>query len=329
MLPDKECEICGVWYTPKTVRSKYCPQCSTHSGWKIRQMNHAIKDSIARNGTGRSFTPQDCTCEYCGKSYVRYIYKQDKRFCSSACKKEYEYANTFCHVCGKPMIETDIRKTMNGNIWLCSPECKETFRWEKARKEGTVRICPNCGKEHITANTYCCRACYSEDLQKQKELRKKRKAAGLKECPVCHKEFPVKEGVGGYCSEKCLKSVQKTEPHALRKCLNCGRTFDCPASLMIEPTCSPECRTQYRKKKKEEAERARIKKMHSVSKAQERIQKKREKGDRRGEFVRKNGLCSICKTPYKDCERMTSDYTASPKGASFEGSLVVRCPKFR
>lgn len=42
-----------------------------------------------------------------------------------------------------------------------------------------------------------------------------------------------------------------------------------------------------------------------------------------------NGLCSICRTSYKNCERLLSNFTASPKGAVFKGSIVIECPKFK
>ena len=45
-------------------------------------------------------------------------------------------------------------------------------------------------------------------------------------------------------------------------------------------------------------------------------------------YIEENGLCSICRTSYKDCERMSSNYTASPKGSVFRGNLVIKCPKF-
>lgn len=27
---EKECEICGVWFTPHTAHTKYCPECRNH-----------------------------------------------------------------------------------------------------------------------------------------------------------------------------------------------------------------------------------------------------------------------------------------------------------
>ena len=45
-------------------------------------------------------------------------------------------------------------------------------------------------------------------------------------------------------------------------------------------------------------------------------------------YIQKNGLCSICKTSYVDCERMQSNFRCYPKGSSCKGNLVIKCPKF-
>ena len=69
-----------------------------------------------------------------------------------------------------------------------------------------------------------------------------------------------------------------------------------------------------------------IKKEKEEKLQQEKLLKKRTSKEQK--YIEENGLCSICKTSYKDCERMKSDYTASPKGSVFHGNLVIKCPKF-
>ena len=54
-----------------------------------------------------------------------------------------------------------------------------------------------------------------------------------------------------------------------------------------------------------------------------KLEKKKEQ-----EYINKNGLCSICKTSYVDCERMQSNFRCYPKGSSCKGNLVIKCPKF-
>ena len=55
----------------------------------------------------------------------------------------------------------------------------------------------------------------------------------------------------------------------------------------------------------------------------------KESAKKEEQYIQKNGLCSICRTSYKNCERLLSNFTASPKGAVFKGSIVIECPKFK
>ena len=68
-------------------------------------------------------------------------------------------------------------------------------------------------------------------------------------------------------------------------------------------------------------------KKNRKSASSEKLKEKRQQKQKK--YIEENGLCSICKTSYKDCERQQSNFTASPEGSVFQGSLVVKCPKFR
>ena len=46
-------------------------------------------------------------------------------------------------------------------------------------------------------------------------------------------------------------------------------------------------------------------------------------------YIRQNGLCGICKTPYLDCERMQSNFRIIPKGAKYVDGKIQYCPKYR
>lgn len=111
---------------------------------------------------------------------------------------------------------------------------------------------------------------------------------------------------------------KETEPHAMRKCSTCSKVFSCPVSNMFSTEysfCSLECEKKFpdiiaRKEK--------LKKEKQKKQAEEKLQK----------YIQKNGLCSICKTSYVDCERMQSNFRCYPKGSSCKGNLVIKCPKF-
>lgn len=49
---EKECEICGVWFTPHTASTKYCPECRNHSDQKRRKLEKQISHNIRMYGSG-------------------------------------------------------------------------------------------------------------------------------------------------------------------------------------------------------------------------------------------------------------------------------------
>ena len=164
---EKECEICGVWFTPHTANTKYCPECRNHSDQKRRNLEKQVSHNIRMYGTGQKRETVTCTCACCGKEFP--TYSKDKDFCSNQCASKYRIEHTFCAHCKKPMTETDDIQDMQGKPWFCSEECREASKWDYARSVGAVKVCPNCGKEHIKNGTYCSMQCYREFIQKEKE----------------------------------------------------------------------------------------------------------------------------------------------------------------
>ena len=47
----KECEICGVWFTPSRSSQKYCPECGKDSTKAWRDLHKHMQYSVARVGT--------------------------------------------------------------------------------------------------------------------------------------------------------------------------------------------------------------------------------------------------------------------------------------
>lgn len=94
--------------------------------------------------------------------------------------------------------------------------------------------------------------------------------------------------------------------------------FSCPVSNMFSTEysfCSLECE----------------KKFPDIIARKEKLKKEKQKKQAEGKlqkYIQKNGLCSICKTSYVDCERMQSNFRCYPKGSSCKGNLVIKCPKF-
>ena len=238
----KECEICGVWFTPSRSSQKYCPECGKDSTKAWRDLHKHMQYSVARVGTGRPVSKTEVECKYCHKTFTCYN-GVTSAYCSKACEAADRIQNTFCACCGKPMLETDDQRDTGWHNWYCSAEC--------------------------------------EALHKDKE------------------------------------------PHAYKNCVICHKTFFCPASEMMAPLCSDSCRQEYNRKQEQNKKKAKQIKMVSAAEL-----KAKKKAAAEKKYIAENGLCSICRTSYKDCERMQSNYTASPKGAVFSGSLVIKCPKY-
>lgn len=312
-----ECAACGVWFTPSRSNVKYCSDCRRHSDQIVKQMKRNTQRNINRYGYGKEPKKIQNICKECGKDFITYLRPKD--FCSKECEDVHFVKHTSCAYCKKPMTMDDDIKDVKNGIWLCSDKCKEGWAWMIARKNGTVRTCPNCGKDFIKKGTYCSRDCYLQFTQKRKAEAERRKAAGLKLCPVCGKEFSGDEIC---CSTECLQKKKATEPHAMRKCSACGKVFDCPVSDMFSieySFCSSECEKKFPDI------------VANLVAKNEKLQKEKRKkvaDDRFQEYISKNGLCSICKTSYMDCERMRTNFRCYPDGSSCKGSLVVKCPKF-
>ena len=69
---EKECEICGVWFTPHTASTKYCPECRNHSDQKRRKLEKQISHNIRMYGSGYKKQEVTRTCIYCGKVFSTY-----------------------------------------------------------------------------------------------------------------------------------------------------------------------------------------------------------------------------------------------------------------
>lgn len=52
MLPEKECEICGILFQPTRANQKYCPDCRKHPEQKKKEYSRALARSIREYGTG-------------------------------------------------------------------------------------------------------------------------------------------------------------------------------------------------------------------------------------------------------------------------------------
>ena len=68
----KECEICGVWFTPSRSSQKYCPECGKDYTKSWRDLHKHMQYSVARVGTGRPVSKTEVECKYCHKTFTCY-----------------------------------------------------------------------------------------------------------------------------------------------------------------------------------------------------------------------------------------------------------------
>lgn len=219
-----------------------------------------------------------------------------------------------CAECGKEFV------SWNHPRDFCSNQCASQYRIEHTR-------CAQCGKLMIDTNDqrdvlghkwFCsdeCKHAHRWQVAKSKGM--------VKTCPQCHKEFI---GNNKYCSEDCYRAYIKEHgvqhkpiPTIRVNCAICGKSFNCRINQTALPICSKACKDRYFQSNKEFREQY-------IAEQQAAEEAKRKQA--REKYIEENGLCSICKTHYKDCERMSSNFRIKPKGAMYKNSKIVSCPKF-
>ena len=259
---EKECEICGTYFTAVRANRKYCDRCQKNSAKAKARLDKQI--IISKHTTGY---------------YDEWIEKK-------------------CNECGK--FVKMVPRSMRRHVMYCSDACKA--KADERRKEAAANRppkpiiqtrCPHCGKmfdNPYYKRMYCSNECY------QQSLIEKKRVIGDIECT----------------------------------CKNCGKKFtyhtDKYVSKYVLPkACSVECRKELnRAGTKKAAEMARYH-AEKRQKAEEEHNKKKKL-----ELFSKNGLCAYCKTSYKDCERMQSNFRIIPNGAKFnDNGKIITCPKFK
>lgn len=294
-MKEIECPICGGLFEQTYGQQKYCPECRDHSARKKARMDRIVAVSVAKYGNGRKDEyprPRTKICPQCGKEFQTF---EGRKYCSPECENEHFVDLTHCKECGKSMRETDDRRPRSP--WFCSEECRNKWRWAYAKAHGSLHTCERCGKEFIRSGParFCSNACYAEA---RKEETKKR---------------------------------EEENPTPTYTCKGCGKTF---RSQVPKTFCNREC---YVKARREGWKQVSVQKTRNPENemtwqeaARRRQEKKRKaKEAKRQQYIQENGLCGICRTPYPDCIRMTSQFRYMPEGAkSPDGKKITECPCF-
>lgn len=352
-VKERECGICGKPFVVTHQTQKYCPDCRTSSDRKLVWITQNIEASKRRYDQVETPKKYNCVCVHCGKNFEAWVAL--KYFCSKRCKNEYELEHTVCAYCGKSILNSDGEGVRNpNNVWFCSKEHEIAH----AYKLGHFKTCPECGTDFFYKNTtYCSRECAQKSLsriQKLKAEERKNPEAVCKECGKTFLKASIEKSMfhlHGFCSIECRrKHFEKTMTGTMELCRVCGKDFFKSVDESIVSFCSEACaeldHVRYQeemKKISEERERLRhIKEEEKRRKQEERELKRKERNNKKRkkrdyldastldpEWIRQNGLCGICRTPYKECTWMRTNFSVKPAGAFYENSKIVSCPCFK
>lgn len=305
---EKECPICGTIFTTTSKTRKYCDSCKDHPEQKRRKLEESIS-TIKKITYAPDLTTYEC--EYCGKEHTvpnNLLYK----------------------------VKISSRTSWdNKDHFFCCVEHLEAAKHDHA-------VCDNCGKslkgcEYVynsgKAHNYCCKECESAH-----QLKLAQAEGRLFECQYCKKMFISKKNVAYFCSRECSTAAARAgwkSPVTLERQAAADR-----AKVQVEVTCA-ECGTKFTKTYKDKI--AAMQEQHMgiklyCSDACRKIswEKERElaKSLKRASASNKKSLpdknlCATCKTCYKDCERMQSEFRIIPKGARYnDHGMLIQCPKY-
>lgn len=195
--------LCKNEFTPKDPRhSRFCSRSC------VNMSRLSVED---RNKRTRS-------CETCGKTFLVYESKPDKKYCSTACYSASKRTIVSCRTCGKEISAFSTRK---GRKKYCSKECKSL---DESSTKATINpeqdaTCVICGKPFRRCD------------QKSKGRTRNTK--------TCSRECAIQSrGLGGK-AQKGLSDVKNT-------CMHCGVTFITLASRQ-KKYCSKQCQVDGRK----------------------------------------------------------------------------------
>lgn len=333
MAAEKECEICGIYFVPRNGNQKYCPDCGRKPDQAKKRLEMAMRESVSRAGLG--YTPKVVSvCKQCGKEFETYV---DIRrhpdfvppdFCSRGCRHEYTIANTKCGYCGKLMSEAGVHEYLPKG-WFCSDDCRKASARKAAQEAGLLGVCSHCGKEYIahkqintSGHNFCsmdCRRQYTMEHTVCLNCGKPMMETSAREYHPSGKWF---------CSDSCKNEYEWKDAEKngwIRTCRECGKKYP---SKDYKPFCSKECYKAFvqsgkqittRNKKMDKTLMVPKKKVVLAKEIQTRKDVPKGKPE---------SICSQCRTSYRDCELMQTNFRIAPKGAIWDGYKIVSCPKY-
>ena len=146
-----------------------------------------------------------------------------------------------------------------------------------------------------------------------------------------------KKNLAYFCSADCSRAAIKAgwkSPAAIER-----KAAEERAKVHVEVMCA-ECGSKFIKTYKNEVAAMQEQRMgikHYCSRSCQKISQNKERelakslkqASVTAQTFPTKSLCASCKVCYKDCERMTSDFRISPKGAKYDSNgVLIECPKY-
>lgn len=217
---EKHCEICGSLFETQRDNKIYCDQCGKNPERARRNMAKAVYRNKVNAGDFETVGVKH-VCIECGREFYS---AERTTYCSNACLNAKIARTATCAVCGVLLMD----KGIDTGRGLCSDECRQKRRLEKAIENGNYIPCKECGQKFISrnyANEFCSTDCRREYKRKEEEA-KPPVVIGVRRitCAGCGKEYTRTENHVGYkyCSPNCRTLKAKTDKVKAQKPLNIG-----------------------------------------------------------------------------------------------------------
>ena len=315
MMYEKECPICGAFFSTPTKIRKYCDNCAKNADRKARYMEYQIQRSKKEHP---SINLIKYVCELCGKEHVvetKYLTKlkvcggsrsswddEDHYYCCEQHRDQARHDHAVCSNCGKSLEGCDYDYSPYRPDNYCSAECEYIHEDAKATYKGWKHQCQYCGKEFI-------------------------RKVGKGKAYFCSRDCSLQAKKQGWVSPEAKEREADRISNQVQikyNCSQCGREYiqtyrDNIAAILDKDDhhfCTQDCKKAFfddmRRKAKQE-----------IQEAKQRAAEKEAENDAN------EPLCATCKVSYKECERMQSNFRILPEGAHYNNNgILVTCPKY-
>ncbi len=262
---EKECVICGAFFTAKRSNRLYCDKCQKHPENRTKEYSDAVK--ISKHRMNDAYIPTEFSCAFCGKTFTGPRKLGDPGgfhyppCCSKECEERYRESKKTCEFCGKLLHDGQILSEKYRNLHM---GCEEPYEIKEDAQKVKTTLCRYCQKRLYDGRLLSEKHQYVHaDCEKEFEntphlvLNVSEKQAAT--CPCCGKpvikKFWSKQS---FCNRECydtwrkknkgfaVDGTQLVSGDIERTCKWCGKKFVVHRKYPTNPNritrfCSKEC----------------------------------------------------------------------------------------